>query len=59
MNPVTNVSGGTAAQVSGLFEDDHRPARSRDQRGRRETGQTASDHDHVRVTKNGSYCPSP
>ena len=53
MNLVTNVRGGTAAQVSGLFEDNDRPARSRDQRGRRETGQTAADHDHIRVESRG------
>ena len=49
MNLVTNMRGGTSAQVSGLLEDNDRPARSRDQRGRRETGQAASDHDHIRV----------
>ena len=49
MNLVTNMRGGTAAEESSLFDDNDRPARLRDQCSRRETGQAASNHQHIRV----------
>ena len=58
VHAVTNMSGGTAAQVSRSFYDDHRPARLRNQRGRRETRQTAANDDHVGAMTNGKL-PSP